>query len=380
MAHRKTKIHCSSNLIELTECKSNKSAREAETTFLRVLIVKMSSIGDILQCFFAPCLIKKLYPGAQVDWLVEKRFTSLVEAHPYIDQVIAVDMDPMRRLSLRTLIEQYRELHAIEYDLLFDLQGNMKSGLMTFLSKAHEKVGMSYDSVTEWPNVLSTHIRYSVDCQTSIQHQYASIIKKHLNDTSPFIQPEIHLNLSQTDMDWLKNSQLEISYKTVMVCFGSNWENKKLFQKDLRDILYQVTEEIDIEYLFVYGIEEERKEALNLANQFPGKAQIMGGLSFALWQYFMSKCHGVICMDSAALHLASLVRTKTFAFFGPSNSAIYNPSGRQHACYQGTCPYGEVFAKRCRYLRSCSTGDCLHQIDTRQVAFELKAWLTHQSI
>ncbi|MDN3504524.1 MAG: glycosyltransferase family 9 protein [Rhabdochlamydiaceae bacterium] len=341
----------------------------------KVLIVKMSSIGDILHCFPLVDLIKKLNPGVRVDWLVEKRFYSIVSAHPHIDNVMGVDTKGLRASPLSDILSQVKELRKLRYDTIFDLQGNVKSALMTLFIKAQDKVGFSFKCAPEWPNIISTTKRFKVDLSAPIWLQYASIIQQYYHDSSDFILPRIQLNLAQKDIDWLKATNFEVQVNSLMICFGSNWENKQLKKGHLIALLKSLQKEFDPHFIFIFGSEKEQMQAKQLESIFPEQSQVLGNLSIPLWQCVMSKCRGVICMDSAALHLASLARVKTFAFFGPSRSEVYNPPGVEHGVYNGPCPYGEVFTKRCKVLRTCPTGNCLHEMDVDKVYDQIKAWL-----
>ena len=85
-------------------------------------------------------------------------------------------------------------------------------------------------------------------------------------------------------------------------------------------------------------------------------------MSLPLWQHFMYLVDGVISVDSAALHLCGTTTTPSFSLFGPSSALAYRPLGSKHDAFQGTCPYGTTFDKRCPSLRTCETGACLKEV------------------
>ena len=80
----------------------------------------------------------------------------------------------------------------------------------------------------------------------------------------------------------------------------------------------------------------------------------------------MAEMDLVLAVDSLTLHLAGTTSTKTFSVFGPS-AAEYQPEGERHQTYQGKCPYGRLFEKRCPVLRTCSTGACTRGIEGKQL-------------
>jgi heptosyltransferase-1 len=106
----------------------------------------------------------------------------------------------------------------------------------------------------------------------------------------------------------------------------------------------------------------EKKEAEMLQGHF-ANAKMCYRPSYGLLQHIMQKCAMIISVDSFSLHLAATCNTKTFSIFGPSSSAKYAPIGFQHKSVQGSCPYGQTFDKRCKKLRTCPTGACMHDLD-----------------
>ena len=336
----------------------------------------MSSIGDILQCFGLVDLIRKHNPVVQIDWLVEKRFEGIVQSHPHVDRVIGIDTKAIRSSPLPHLFPEIMRLKKLEYDVLFDLQGNIKSGLVIAMIKAKEKVGYAKNSVPEWPNLFSTNRRYPIDLTLPIIEQYASLVKQYYKDESKYTSTFVKMNLCQAEINWLTQTDFEIPYNAIMIAVGSQWRNKRLKKSHLISLLRSLEQEIDAHFIFVWHSEDERIQAEQLHMLFESTSQTLGGISIPLLQTLMAKCKALICTDSAILHLASLIRIKTFAFFGPSNSAVYNPSGKQHQAYQGICPYNEVFEKRCRHLRTCVSGDCLAKMDVEGAYKAIRHWLS----
>src|SRR6202007_117775 len=97
------------------------------------LIVKSSALGDILQAFPVIDYLQSKCPTAAIDWVVERRFQSLVKAHPKIRRVIVIDTPFLRScwFHRRGWQEAGRFKHELQqsyYRAIFDLQGNIKSG------------------------------------------------------------------------------------------------------------------------------------------------------------------------------------------------------------------------------------------------------------
>ena len=110
---------------------------------MQILIVKTTSLGDIIQSLPVVTFLQQKFPQAKIDWVVEKPFKELLEAHPGIHRVIPVEVRKWKKNFFKHRLELKESLKILRqenYDLLIDLQGNVKSGIITKLAYAKEKV------------------------------------------------------------------------------------------------------------------------------------------------------------------------------------------------------------------------------------------------
>lgn len=329
----------------------------------RFLIVKTSAIGDVIQALPVAAYLKERFPGCQVDWVVEKGIAPLLSVFPLIDSIYVVDTKKWRGALASSFGEMrgfVKELRKVQYDALFDLQANTKSGIITAFASARKKVGYSWNHVAERPNVLATNIYLPADPLDSMREKYLRLPMSFFGDID-FPQPEpLPFSLSPHEEKRLTElSQIGLSDLKVMVCFGSRWENKQLDEETLISFLERVKIELSCTFLFVYGNEEEKTTARKLEAAFFGKGVAVGELSLSLWQNLMKRMDLVLTTDSAALHLVGTTETPSFSFFGPSSPHVYLPAGKIRGAFTGKCPYGVPFEKRCPKLRTCETGACL---------------------
>ncbi len=312
------------------------------------LIVKCSSLGDILQTFPVVSYLKQMQ--LHIDWVCEERFAPLLHAHPDIDQVITIRSKdwPNGLSKLRKTLRKKR------YDYLFDLQGNCKSGLVTLLAKAKSKVGFTYKAAPEWPSSLVATHRHTGD-------QPLDLVKNFFCDAEPFTYPGVQLKNDVTLPD--------LPAPSLMICPGSNWQNKQLSIQTWRELL----KDVDHHLVIIWGSEKEQELAEEIAKG--GDATLFGKLPFGLWQALMRTVDGVVCVDSSSIHLCSTTNTSSFTIFGPSNPAIYKPAGDRHAHFWGKCPYQVQFNRRCPHLRTCKTGACTKEIARSELKVAFDKWL-----
>ncbi len=347
-----------------------------------ILIVKTSAIGDVIQTFPVLEYLRTKCPKARIDWVVEQGIAPLLRAHPGLDSVIEIRSKVWRKTPLSSQTREEfgafsRQLRANSYDLLFDLQGNAKSAVVTACAKAKVKVGFGWGSVREKCNLLVTNKRFSLPPELNIRLKYLGLVQGYFEDGEPFRAQGVRLKISDAEMQRLQEIRREEMLQRplkLMVCFGSKWSNKQLEPSTLVSLLEKIASDCDPSFLFIFGDEEERRKAEELSSHFKERSAPVGNLSLPLWQALMWEMDGVIAVDSAALHLCGTTGTPSFSVFGPSLASSYKPLEERHLAVQGACPYGKTFSNRCPILRTCSTGACIRGLSAEELFASYKKW------
>jgi heptosyltransferase-1 len=114
--------------------------------FKNILIVKPSSLGDIVMTLPALTALRKTYPHAKITWLIRPEFAPLIEAHPHLDDIIHFDRKFLGKLwyhplAFVALLKLISRLRRKKFDAVFDFQGLLRSGLMAWLSGAKRRFG-----------------------------------------------------------------------------------------------------------------------------------------------------------------------------------------------------------------------------------------------
>jgi len=323
---------------------------------MKILIVKLSALGDVIHAFPAIAYLRATYPDALIDWVVEKGASMLVEAHPDIRKVIVVDTKTFRRTWKAAALALPEVQHEM-YDLCIDLQGNTKSALFTFWARAREKIGYGFKTAPEWLNPLVTHHRVNPPKGHNIRDDLVYIASQGKMHT--FTPPPLLLKGHEP--------VLADHGPKILVAPGSQWTNKCLELSTLIPFL----KEIEGYFYLTWGSPQERDLVAKIQAELPERSEIVERLSLPNLQRLMSKMDQVIAMDSLPLHLGATTGVPTFSIFGPSLAHKYKPVGPLHVAYQGSCPYGRTFEKRCPILRTCSTGACMRALTAEQLK---KSW------
>lgn len=345
---------------------------------MNILIVKASSLGDIIHAFTTLAFLRQRFPEAKIDWVVEKPFAALVAAHPFVNAIHVMSTKAWRKgRELPSLLSFRKALQSTCYDVVFDLQGNTKSALATFLARSKDKVGFGRNSVPEIPNLLATRSKFDPPPGKNIREDYLHLVRAFFNDQMPFEEPHVALKITQEEQQSIRQILQQgdaTPGRSVLVCAGSAWANKQLTPESLLELLEGLNACEQCRYLFAWGNAAEKAAAEKLAAKLPGSC-LIPKLSFPALQNLMDAVDLILSMDSLPLHLAGTTRTPTFSFFGPSAADKYRPIGAHHGSYQGACPYGQFFAKRCPVLRTCRTGACIKEAKGEELLGQVTAFL-----
>lgn len=341
----------------------------------KICIIRTGALGDIIQTYPVIDYLHKKFPEAQIDWIVEPANAVLVQAHPHINKALLVPIrlwkkQPFNRSTWQTTLAFRKQLRETTYDVVFDLQGNFRSGLILSQVRSSNKVGFAWNSVPEWPNLLFTNQKSNPPGGHTSREDYLSIISHFFRETAPIVNDLVTLTITpeqQKTLNLLVKKTISKSESNIMVCPGSAWPNKQLSTNSLVHFLTLIQQAIPSRFLLVWGSAAEKVIAEELHVRLPKNSLLIDRMDLPVLQHFMEMCDRVIAMDSMALHLAATVGTPTFSVFGASSAKKYKPTGDRHKVLQGKCPYGRTFIKRCPILRSCPTGACIRDFTGEQL-------------
>jgi heptosyltransferase I len=302
---------------------------EIQLSAMKILIIKTSSLGDIIQALY----VLRGLGGHTVDWVVEEKFLSLIVAQPHIRKAIGVDR--------KKLLVSLKRIREEKYDVVFDLQGNCKSALFTWAARAPVKVGFGWKTVREWPNALATNRHCNPNPTENIRLQYLELVESCIPKRE---KREERFPKSGVDK--------------IMVCPGSKWENKRLSVETWIAFLKRIA---GASFCFVWGDEKEKAICHAIQKEVGGQV-LASKLSLPAWQDKMREMDLVMGVDSSALHLAEMNGVATFSVFGPSSPDVFKPLGEEHGMFWGRCPYRQSFVKTCPKLRTCKTGACMKEV------------------
>ena len=355
---------------------------------MNILIVKLSSLGDIFQCFPLLTYLKEVIPGVEIDWAVRPVFQDPLEAHPLVRKVIPIDLKSYRLLRKKENRAQFFRdrftLRRVFYTVIFDLQGNINSALVTWSARGRDKVGFSSCSIPERVAGVVLSKRYPNLSHHSRRENYLNLVTSYFS--KPFPDDMYRLSKVKLALPYFRKERVEAlllkakNRSKIMIAIGSSQWSKNITRSCWISFLRSVAKKIDPFFFFVSGGDRELKDSEAIARTIdPEKRIVLEKLGVPSWQYLMAKMDWVIGVDSSAIHLAVTTHTPVFALFGPSLGACYYPpvqKGTDPHFIQGSCPYKEVFKWRCNQIKTCKTARCIKTLSPEKMAKRFCALFT----
>jgi lipopolysaccharide heptosyltransferase I len=170
---------------------------------MRVLIVKLGSIGDIVHTLPALAVIRRRLPDAEIGWAVEERSAEILRGNPMIDRLIEVDTRSLREMQsaekfFAELRGQLAGLRQFRFDIALDLQGLLKSAMIAKLSGARRRIGFGGRALRE--PASRVFLTRAVRVPGGIH-----VIKKNLT----LVSRALHIPVSDDDLEFPINTTAE---------------------------------------------------------------------------------------------------------------------------------------------------------------------------
>ncbi|WQT01433.1 lipopolysaccharide heptosyltransferase I [Helicobacter pylori] len=149
---------------------------------MKIAIVRLSALGDIIVGAVFLAAIKECLPNAQIEWFVDERFSAILEHSPYIDKLHPIALkSALTTLNPLKIFKLFKSLRAYEYDIIIDMQGLVKSALITQMLKAPKKVGFDYASAREGLSAFFYSQKVSIAYNEPILKRNFTLLSHALN-------------------------------------------------------------------------------------------------------------------------------------------------------------------------------------------------------
>lgn len=333
----------------------------------RILIVKLGSIGDIVHTLPVLRTLRARFPKAFIAWAVEEKLADLLYENADLDEIIIISTKRWRKnLSFSTLsevMETVRNLRERSFDLVFDFQGLIKSGVVSFLTGAKDRAGFSRKDCREKANALFTNRKARPFIQTGhVVDKNLSLLKKlridkFATEFSLKSSPEAKASISS-----FCDSNSDFFQKPIAAINpGVGFPTKQWALDRFAKIADRVFRELNLNILLTWGPGEKEKVE-EIASQMEENSLIAPPTtileSIALYQ----KLDLFIGGDTGPLHICAALGVPTVSIFGPTDPARNGAYGSGH-----TTAFKKLSCSFC-YKRKCPTqNECMMELKEEEV-------------
>jgi lipopolysaccharide heptosyltransferase I len=296
----------------------------------KFLIIRLSSIGDIVHALPAVAALGETFPRAEIDWVVERRHALLLEGNAFVHRLIPLDTLGWRKnlKSARTLqsvsrgIAALRELH---YDAAIDFQGLYKSAVIAWLSRAKERVGFN----ERWLREPTAAALYTSSVSP---REETHVIEMNLALVEFLGVPRLErerwrfpLPASAADEEYIANQLKSRGVgEFIIVNPGGGWKSKCWSPEDYAAVIRQLAGEFPGHFLLT-GSPDEEGLCISIAEKSGTARAAFFPSTIPQFIALARRAKLLVGGDTGPLQLAAAVRTPIVAIFGPTDPARNGP-------------------------------------------------------
>ena len=317
-----------------------------DRTISNILVIKPSSLGDILHVFPALQVLKDNYPEAELDFVVNPEFAPLLDFSPFtVRKRILFERKKMAALSTAagaffSLIKQLRQQ---KYDLVIDFQGLFRSAFFAGISS--HKFRSVYGFKT--PRERISTFFYSQLAETTGRHaveKNVELANFATGANSGVPQPRVPID------EKFKTVLNDLPPSFILLLPGARWESKCFPAGLFASAAINIHREQKNVHFVIAGSPAEIPRALELKSHLPEKfpvTDLTGQTSLGELFALIDHAQAVICNDSGPMHVAALLQTPVFAFFGPTDPVKTGPWAQGERVFRVDCDCTKCMNRHC---------------------------------
>jgi lipopolysaccharide heptosyltransferase I len=320
----------------------------------KILIIKPSSLGDIVHSLPFLNAVKNTFPFAEIHWVIAKGFEGLLENHPMVKRLWIINKDRWKSLKRikETAIEfksLFKELEYESYDVVIDLQGLLRSGILTYATRSPVRVG--FKEAREGSRLFYTY-KIKGGREIHAVDRYLKIASAIGCETENISFPMPLIKESEN----IKKLKENIVDYAVLVP-GARWKTKRWLPANFG----KLASILDIKTIIV-GSAGDAEIAKGIEFCSGGKAlSIAGGTNIKELISIIRGARCVISNDSGPMHIAAAFGIPVVAIFGPTNPVRTGPYGRNHIIVKSDIECAPCYKKNCNSIK------CMNDVSVEKV-------------
>ncbi len=301
----------------------------------KILIVRLSAIGDVVHGLPVAVALRKRFPQAKIVWLVEEKIAPLIENHPALDEIWTVPKKWMKSFStVRNLRKRFREFSP---DVAIDLQGLLKSSFAAWLSGAKTRIGFGGKDGREGSRWLNNRL------VTPVREH---VIDRNLQLLEPLgiteVVAEFQLPEKPEDRDAAEKilAGLGLTGAFAVLNVGAGWESKLWREDRYAEVACYLKSKHNLPSLVVWAGAKEREMAETIVKDAGDAAILAPRTSLGELASISRKATIFVGSDTGPLHIAVAAGTRCVGLYGPMSAKRNGPYGPENRSVQIRSPEG----------------------------------------
>lgn len=312
---------------------------------MRVLLIKTSSMGDILHTLPALTDAQQALPTVSFDWLIEEAFAEIPLWHKAVNEVIPISLRRWRKgIFAKSTKTEWRHLRLLlkerKYDVILDAQGLIKSALFTFLTKG-KRAGLDWRSARESLASLAYQHKCSVN-----YHQHAVVRMRSLFSQAlafPTILGPANFGLDKTS--FFQEQSNSVPY--LVFLHATTWATKQwpeVYWIELANLAVKAGLQVKMSG----GNDAELARSKRIAGASPA-IHVLPRQTISDMAVLLANAYGVVALDTGFGHLAGALGVPTLALYGPTNPELTGVLGERAQNELTDFHCSPCLRRHCRY-------------------------------
>jgi lipopolysaccharide heptosyltransferase I len=328
----------------------------------RILIIKLSAIGDVVQTLPALEAIKRAVPDSAIDWAVEEEAADILQGHPLIDRLLIsrrkrwfslLGRPATFREGCRDIIAFLGELRSRRYDIAIDFQGLLKSGILIGLCRSGRKIGFAGARELSWLFLNERLPAY--DPEKHAVERYLDVAR-HLGAVDPPASCTLPIDRERTAVRERLAGEVKAGARLVVINPMARWRTKLWQEEKFAELADRLIAERNAAVIFT-GSAADREVIARIRGRMRGPAlDWSGGTTLRELAALAERADLFITTDTGPMHLAAAAGGRVVALFGPTAPRRTGPWGTGHTVVRTDIECSPCFGRTCSIGVRCMTG------------------------
>src|SRR5271157_1048918 len=314
----------------------------------RICIIKPSSLGDVVHCLPILPALRVLFPSSQITWVVNAAYRSLLDSHPDLDRVIAFERGKSGISSRGALATTHlcARLLREQYDLTIDLQGLLRSGLMTAATRATVRVGTA--DAREGARWFYTH---RVPASRLQLHAVDRVLRVVAALGLEGFEPSFGISPGDQNRQWAREILASAPRPRLILNLGARWLTKRWPPEHFAEIARRAAAEFGAGLVCVGArADVPLAEALRVAIAPLPLLDLSGQTTLLQLAALARESHLFVSNDTGPLHLAAAAGAAVVGIYTCTNPRLTGPYGPSATTVQSCVWCAPSFRRTCDRL------------------------------